>query len=300
MGKMFDVLQKLEREKNVDQKKEEPAIVVDPDNQVLDNKIVSFFAPSSMVTEQFRRLRTHIINPNQQNSPKTIMITSTLSGEGKSLIAINLAIIIAVEMQSHALLVDCDLRNPSISRLFGLKDTKGLSNYLLGESEIPDLLIKTSVDKLSIIAGGPIQENPVELIGSEKMKNLIQELKTRYKDRYIILDCSPLLATTEPTVLTEMADGILMVIKSGKTPRESIQQALKLLNKDKIMGIVLNNMEYRTKALIQRHFGTNRYYHDYRYSKIHAEPDNWEKAALILKDIKMLLLKLIPGKKGND
>lgn len=199
MGKMFDVLQKLEREKNVDLKKEEPAIVVDPENQVLDNKIVSFFAPSSMVTEQFRRLRTHIINPNQQNSPKTIMITSTLSGEGKSLIAINLAIIIAVEMQSHALLVDCDLRNPSVSRLFGLHETKGLSNYLLGEAEIPDLLIKTSIDKLNIIAGGPLQENPVELIGSERMKNLLQELKTRYKDRYIILDCSPLLATTEPT-----------------------------------------------------------------------------------------------------
>lgn len=70
MGKMFDVLQKLEREKTVEQKKEEPAIFTDPDNQVLDNKIVSFFAPSSMVTEQFRRLRTHIIQPNQPNSPK--------------------------------------------------------------------------------------------------------------------------------------------------------------------------------------------------------------------------------------
>ncbi|MHB8139303.1 MAG: polysaccharide biosynthesis tyrosine autokinase [Smithellaceae bacterium] len=298
MGKMFDVLQKLEREKHIDHK-EEPKVISDPDDQVLDNKLVSFFAPSSMVTEQFRRLRTHIIQPNQENSPKTIMITSSMAGEGKSLIAINLAIIIAVEMQSHALLVDCDLRNPSISRLFGLHETKGLSNYLLGEAEVPDLLIKTSVDKLSILPGGPLQDNPVELIGSERMKTLIQDLKTRYKDRYIILDCSPILATTEPTVLNEMADGILMVIKSGKTPRESIQQALKLLNKDKIMGIVLNSMEYKTKALIERHFGTNKYYYDYRYSKAHPELSNWEKVVIVLKDIKMLLFNLVSRKKGE-
>jgi protein-tyrosine kinase len=297
MGKMFDALQKMEREKTVNGIHE--TIQIGQQESILDDKLVSFFAPSSLVTEQFRRLRTHIIKPGQTNSPKTIMIASAMSGEGKSLIAINLAIIIAVELQSHALLIDCDLRNPSISRLFGMSEQKGLSNYLIGEAEIPDLLIKTSVDKLSIMCGGTIQDNPVELIGSDRMKSLIQDLKSRYDDRYIILDSSPLLATTEPTVLNEMADTILMVVKSGDTPRESVQQALKLLDKSKVMGVILNNMEFKTKALIQRYFGTNHKYYDYRYAKKNPEPTVWYKLSMVAKDLTMLFSKLIPGKKKD-
>ena len=116
---MFDALQKLEREKIADNQ-QEPLEKIAPEDTILDDKLVSFFAPGSMVTEQFRRLRTHIIKPNMSTATKTIMVTSAMPGEGKSLIAINLAIIIALELHSHALLVDCDLRNPSISRLFGL------------------------------------------------------------------------------------------------------------------------------------------------------------------------------------
>jgi exopolysaccharide/PEP-CTERM locus tyrosine autokinase len=205
------------------------------------------------------------------------MVASAVSGEGKSLVAVNLASIIAVELHSHALLVDCDLRNPSITRWFGLQEKKGLSDYLIGETEVQDLLIKTSIDKLSILSGGSIQENPVELVGSNKMKTLIQDLKSRYEDRYIIIDSSPILATTEPSVLNEIVDGIILVIKSGDTPRETIQQAVKLLNKNKILGVVLNNMQFKTKALFQRYFGTNHQYYDYRYSKMHPEPGFWGK-----------------------
>lgn len=293
---MFDALQKLEREKIADH--QEPTAKIAPEDTILDDKLVSFFAPSSMVTEQFRRLRTHIIKPNMSTETKTIMITSAMPGEGKSLIAINLAIIIALELHSHALLVDCDLRNPSVSRLFGLHDEKGLSNYLSGDADIPDLIMKTSIDKLSIIPGGPLEENPVELIGSEKMKNLINELKERYDDRYIILDSSPILATTEPTVLNQMADGIILVIKSGSTPRESIEQAIKSLDKNKILGVVLNNMEFKTKALIQKHFGADHQYYNYhRYPKRNPEPTTWNKFGMVMKDMKMFFDKLIPWKK---
>ncbi len=275
MGKMFDALQKVEREKNRVSKEDSPKAA--PEDLVLDNKLVSFFEPSSMAAEQFRRLRTYIIKPGMENSPKTILVTSAMAGEGKSMIAINLAIIIAIELHSNALIVDCDLRNPSLSRWFGFQEKKGLSDYLLGEAELPDLLVKTSVDKLSILPGGTLQDNPVELIGSKRMKSLIADLKARYDDRYIILDSSPLLATTEPSVLNEMVDGILFVIKSGDTPRESIQQALKLLDKKKIIGVVLNNLEFKTNAMIRRYFGTHRYYYDYRYSKSHPEPTGWGK-----------------------
>jgi protein-tyrosine kinase len=295
MGKMFDALQKVEREKKQELQDDSPKAI--PEDIVLDNKLVTFFEPSSLVSEQFRRLRTLIIKPWLENSPKTIMVTSTMAGEGKSLISVNLGITIAVELHSNALVVDCDLRNPSLSRWFGLNQQKGLSNYLLGESELPNLLIKTSVDKLSILPGGALQENPVELIGSNKMKSLIQDLKLRYADRYIILDSSPLLATTEPSLLNEMVDGILLVIKSGATPRESIQQALKLIDKKKIIGVVLNGMDFRTDAMIRRYFGTSRYYYDYHYSKFNQKQGNWGKFVSVIKDINMFLAKLRPKKK---
>ena len=155
------------------------------------------------------------------------------------------------------------------------------------------------MDKLSILSGGRIQENPVELIGSNRMKAFVQDLKSRYEDRYIILDSSPLLATTEPSVLAEMVDGILLVVKSGDTPRESIQQALKLIKKDKILGVVLNSTEFKTKALIERYFGTNRYYYDYRYSKEHPEPTGWDKIKAVAGDMKTMLGRLRPGRKGS-
>jgi protein-tyrosine kinase len=298
MGKMFDALQKVEREKFTEQR--EDATKAAPEDIVLDDKLVSFFQPSSMVAEQFKRLRTFIIKPwMDDKSPKTILVTSAFSGEGKSLIAVNLAITIAVDLQSHALLVDCDLRNPSLSRLFGLQEKKGLSNYLMGDAEIPDLLIKTSVDRLSILPGGGLQDNPVELIGSNKMKSLVKDLKSRYDDRYIIIDSSPILATTEPSVLNEIVDGILLVIRSGETPRESVQQAMKVLEKDKILGVVLNNLEFQTEAMTRRYFGTNRKYYDYRYSKKHPEPDAMGKLAAVAGDMKMFLSKLRPGKKED-
>jgi exopolysaccharide/PEP-CTERM locus tyrosine autokinase len=289
MGKMFDALQKVQREKYVGAEDEVNKPI--PDDLVLNDKVVSFFAPSSMVTEQFRRLRTIIIKPGIVNSPKIIMVASAVSGEGKSLVAVNLASIISVELHSHALLIDCDLRNPSLTRWFGLEEKKGLSDYLTGKAEIQDLLIKTSIDKLSILSGGSIQENPVELIGSNKMKTLIQDLKSRYEDRYIIIDSSPILATTEPSVLNEIVDGIILVVKSGDTPRETIQQAIKLLNKNKILGVVLNNMQFKTKALFQRYFGANHQYYDYRYSKMHPEPGFWGKLSILIGDIKKFFKK---------
>ncbi|MFZ3103159.1 MAG: polysaccharide biosynthesis tyrosine autokinase [Smithella sp.] len=294
MGKMFDALQKVQQEKHVESEDKVQKSV--PDDLVLDDKLVSFFAPSSMVTEQFRRMRT-LIKLGVASAPKTIMVTSAISGEGKSFVAANLASIIAVELHSHALLVDCDLRNPSITRLFGLQEKKGLSDYLTGKAEIQDLLIKTSIDKLSILSGGNIQDNPVELVGSNKMKTLIQDLKSRYDDRYIIIDSSPILATTEPSVLNEMVDGIILVIKSGDTPRETIQQAIKLLNKNKILGVVLNNMQFKTEAMFQRYFGTNRQYYDYRYAKMHPEPGFLGKLSLFINNIKAFFQKLWPSKK---
>jgi exopolysaccharide/PEP-CTERM locus tyrosine autokinase len=271
MGKMFEALQKAEKERI--QEPQEDSVKTTSDDAVLDNKLVSFFQPGSIVAEQFRKLRTYLFKPDLQNQTKTILVTSAFSGEGKSLIAINLAISIAIELHSHALLVDCDLRNPTLSRWFGMQEAKGLSDYLLGGVELPDLLVKTQVDKLSLLCGGSSQDNPVELIGSQRMDALVGELKSRYNDRYIILDSSPVLATTEPNVLDKMVDGIILVVRAGETPRESVQQAVKLLKTEKIIGVVLNDMQFKSSALHSRYFGTHRYYYDYRYRST-KEPQN--------------------------
>jgi exopolysaccharide/PEP-CTERM locus tyrosine autokinase len=279
MGKMFEALQKAEKDKTQDVL--EDVTKTTSDDTVLDTKLVSFFQPGSIVAEQFRKLRTDLFRPSLQNPPKTILVTSAFSGEGKSLIAINLAISIAIELHSHAVLIDCDLRNPTLTRWFGLHESKGLSDYLLGQKELPDLLVKTQVDKLSLLCGGTSQDNPVELIGSKRMEVLLQELKSRYEDRYIILDSSPVLATTEPNVLDKMVDGIILVIRAGETPRDSVQQAIKLLKTEKIIGVVLNDMEFKSSALHSRYFGTNRYYYDYHYAKQH-QPKSWSEKIISL------------------
>ena len=161
--------------------------------------------------------------------------------------------------------MDCDLRNPMLARWFGLENVKGLSDYLMGDGKISEFLTKTEIEKLRIFPGGAVQDNPTELIGSKKMEALIRELKSRYSDRYIIFDSTPLLATSESEVLGKLVDGIIMVVRAGVTPRETVKQAITSLEKDKILGLVLNDLEFKSSGLFSRYFGSNGYYYTYGY-----------------------------------
>ena len=237
-----------------------------------DRPLVSLFEPGSLGAEQFRKLRTHVLKLNVSNPPKTIMVTSATAGEGKTFVAANLAAGIAHDLHFHALLVDCDLRSPSLSHWFGVQNGHGLSDYLVGKGQLSELLMKTEMEKLSILTGGSAQAKPAELIGSKKMEALIHELKSRYNDRYIILDATPLLATTEPEVLARLVDGILIVVRAGVTPRETVRQAITSLDPRKIMGFVLNDVEFKSSGLFSRYFGSDGYYTRYGYGKREAEP----------------------------
>ncbi|HQM30680.1 MAG TPA: polysaccharide biosynthesis tyrosine autokinase [Syntrophales bacterium] len=247
-----------------------PDEVVFPD---FDEKLVAYREPGSVVSEQFRKLRTQLLTLNLPGQPKTIMVTSASEGEGKTLVSTNLATVLAHDLHSYALLVDADLRNPALSRWFGLNNGRGLSDYLTENAEIPDLLLKTKIAKLSVLSSGTVRDNPVELIGSKRMEALVRELKSRYSDRYIIFDSSPLLATTEPSVLTKLVDGIILVVRAGSTPRESVKQALTTIDPSKILGVVLNDLALESKELNARYFGSSRYYyrHGYGESKEHGE-----------------------------
>ena len=235
------------------------------------------FPSGSLAAEQFRKLRTFLAKMRPMS---TILVTSALQGEGKTFVSANLAMGIAFDLDLHALLVECDLRNPSLSRHFGYKEERGLSDYLAGEATIPELLVKTQMEKLSILPGGSPRENPAELVGSRKMEDLIEEMKVRYSDRVIILDATPVLATSEAESLVKKVDGILLVIRAGQTPREIIQQTLSVLGKEKILGVVLNQIEFKSSGLSKRYFGSNGYYYNYGYGYGHKPdeaPTGWKK-----------------------
>jgi protein-tyrosine kinase len=213
-------------------------------------------------------------------SLKTVMVTSALQGEGKTFVSANLAVGIAFDLDLHALLVDGDLRNPSLPEHFGLPVGKGLSEYLRGEESIPELLKKTKLEKLTLLQAGGISGNPSELMSSNRMEDLIEEMKNRYSDRYVIFDTTPVLVTSEAEVLAKMVDGIILVIRAGKTPRETVQQTIKTLGKEKIIGIVLNQIEFKSSALFSHYFGSNGYYNHYGYGYGKREPENkkwWDK-----------------------
>jgi protein-tyrosine kinase len=234
------------------------------------------FQSGSLAAEQFRKLRSFL---SQIQPLSTILVTSALQGEGKTFVSANLAMGIAFDLDLHALLVECDLRNPALSRYFEYGEGRGLSDYLSGDAAIPDLLVKTNLDKLTLLPGGTPREHPAELMASNRMADLIQEMKGRYRDRVIILDSTPILATAEAESLVKMVDGILLVIRAGKTPRETVQQALSVLGKEKILGVVLNQVEFKSSGLFKRYFGSNSYYHNYGYgsnSKPAEETKGWK------------------------
>jgi protein-tyrosine kinase len=279
MSKIYKALEKAERDRESkkgvsfrpetegEEKVENYGLKPDlPKGEMIsDLSLVTFFQPGSLAAEQFRKLRTHLLRMKISEHPGTIMVTSATSNEGKTFVATNLAIGIARHFHTHALLIDCDMRNPKLAKWFGLQNGKGLSDYLIEDRKVSDLLLKTEIEKLSIIPGGSIPDNPTELIGSKKMEALVHELKSRYKDRFIILDATPLLATSEPEVLAKLVDGIIIVIRAGMTPRETVKQAIAPLEKEKIIGFVLNHVEFKSSGLSSRYFGSDGYYYRYGY-----------------------------------
>jgi protein-tyrosine kinase len=224
--------------------------------------LITLTHPKSIAAEQFRKLKTTILESAEANGGgrKCILITSAAIGEGKSLTATNLAISLAQEIQNHVLLVDADLRRPSVHKYFGIGKSRGLSDYLSNEVELSQLLVKTDVPKLSILPAGTIANNAAELFSSHKMKNFLAEVKARYADRYIVIDSTPVMPTSEPDILSRQVDGILFVVRSGQTPREVIQRSIQRLDKEKLLGIVFNSIDLKGTGY---HYGYYRYYSYY-------------------------------------
>jgi protein-tyrosine kinase len=226
----------------------------------IDPDLVSVVNPESLETEIFKVLRGKILFPASGKPPRSIMITSAVPGEGKSFVAANLAVNMAQNIEDHVLLMDCDLRRPTMHRIFGLGRVKGLSEHLANGNKIPDLLIKTGLGKLSLLASGVPPDNPSEVLSSAKMANLLDELKTRYQDRYLIIESPPPMLAPETIAIAKHVDAVIVVIKFGSTPMDAVEELIDNLGKEIIIGAVINRFDARTS----RYYGYRKYGKYYR------------------------------------
>jgi len=219
--------------------------------QIQNPLLATLCNPHSPISEEYRKLKSAVITFAQQDVFKNVIIvTSSVSCEGKSIVSLNLAISLAQEYDHTVLLVDADLRNPSIHEYLEIKPERGLSNYLAGEAQLSDLLIKTGIGRLSILPSGTPLKNPVELFSSQMMKEFVSDIKNRYPDRFIIIDTPPVLLFAELRSLTALADGVLFVIREGAVTTENISEALQTLDASKLIGVVYNDA---SQISINRH-----------------------------------------------
>lgn len=213
-----------------------------------DERLLKVTSFSRELAESFKMLRGKILFPGEgKTSPKTIMVTSASPCEGKSFIAANLAISLAHGLDQHSLLVGCDLRKPSLAKLFGVESSPGLVDYLQGAQGIPDLIRHTSVKKLSLLTSGISPANPSELLSSTRMNALVQELSERYEDRFVIFDSPPIQMASEAIVLAQAVDAVVLVVRYGLSGKNIVKTVVEKIGKEKIIGVVFNG--YRSNVL---------------------------------------------------
>lgn len=191
-------------------------------------------------TARIEMLRTHLLNQTRTRGWQTVMVTSAQPGEGKTMTAINLAFSMAREYQQTVALVDGDLRRPSIARYLGIQSRPGLAGYFLDDMPLHEVLLWPGIEKLTLIAGDRVVPNSAEVVGSPRMKKLVEEMRDRYKDRYIIYDVPPLLAVADAIAFIGHVDCVLMVVEAGRTTIQDIRKAQALIPEEKLLGMVLN------------------------------------------------------------
>ncbi|MBI5055403.1 MAG: polysaccharide biosynthesis tyrosine autokinase [Nitrospirae bacterium] len=214
--------------------------------KVGNQHLIAITQPDSPITEEYRRLKSILIRETKANFLNTIMITSSVETEGKTLTAINLAITLAQEIDHSILLIDADMRKPMVHHYLGIKCDNGLSDYLTRDMDVSEIMVKTGISNLILIPAGHPVENPVELLSSGKMKALMREIKHRYMDRYVIIDTPPILPFADAISIGSTVDGVIFVVKEGRVDKRSIENAMNLIKDLKVLGVVFNNASMET------------------------------------------------------
>lgn len=208
--------------------------------QLRNRNLISLTAPKSPITEQFRTVRTSIEFSSVDKDLSSIVVTSPSPGEGKSTITANLAIVFA-QQGKRVLLIDTDLRKPTVHYTFHMENLVGITNILTKQATLGQAVQATGQENLQILTSGPIPPNPSELLSSKSMKNLLETAKNEYD--LVIFDTPPVLAVTDAQILSHLTDGVVLVISSENTQKDSAKKAKELLEsaQAKLLGVVLNN-----------------------------------------------------------
>ncbi|PAB59399.1 CpsD/CapB family tyrosine-protein kinase [Anaeromicrobium sediminis] len=220
--------------------------------------LVTLNNPKSPISESFRVLRTNIQFSSLDKDLRSILVTSSTQGEGKTTTICNLAITIAQSGKS-VLLVDCDLRRPRIHNNFELNNYKGLTNILAEQNNEDDCIKESTIVNLSVLSSGPKPPNPSEVLGSKSMKNFIESMKEKYD--YVLLDAAPVGLVTDGAILSTLADGVLLVAASGEVAIEAAKRSKELLENvnANILGVVLNKVSVEKSKYYKYYY--NQYYY---------------------------------------
>jgi len=221
--------------------------------QAAARKLITSVNTKSVVSEQFRTIRTNINFSMPDKDLKTILFTSASPGDGKSTIAANLAVVFAQEGK-NVLLIDADMRKPTVHYTFHMTNTLGLSSLLTRQATLAEV-VKLSEIGLDVITCGPIPPNPTELLASRMMDTVLEELKMQYD--MIIFDAPPVLSVTDGQILANKCDGTVLVMSAGKTEKDSVVKAKEALvsSKATMLGVVLNNFKFENDNYYQ-YYGT--------------------------------------------
>jgi len=265
MSKLEEALEKANkiRESQVNTVREKPSEINDSAlTKIKSEYIVTHDTADSLIAEEYKKLKSMLIRETKADFLNTIMITSAVESEGKSLTAVNLAISLAQEIDHSILLVDADFRKPMIHEYLGVEYKYGLSDYLSQDIDISDILVKTGIGNLVVLPAGHHVANPVELLASGKMMTLMRELKHRYMDRYIIIDTPPVLPFADTITIGSYVDVIIFIVQEGKAQQSTIEEAIEMIKDFKILGVVYNNVS--STQLDGHYSGYYRYGYNYR------------------------------------
>lgn len=246
--------------------------VKDKTKDEYERRIIVHAQPESQIAEAFKNIRTGIIFSAPPETLKSILITSTIPSEGKTFVSVNLAATIALD-GNKVLLVDSDMRRPTIHNTFKLDNSTGLSNYLTGNISLDLIINNTSIENLSFVNAGPTPPNPSGLLGSFKMEEFIKEVETKF-DR-IIIDGPPLIGVSDGVILSKATGGTLLVIRFGTASRDIIGKAKQGLQDlgTNIIGVVLNDLDIDKEAYYSKYYHYySRYYSKYGADSSTSEP----------------------------
>ncbi|MCI0418811.1 MAG: CpsD/CapB family tyrosine-protein kinase [Acidobacteria bacterium] len=222
-----------------------------------DPRLVALSAPKSFPSEQYRTLKTKLYQMKNGGALRTVLITSAAAADGKTLTAVNLALTISQEIEQKVLLVDCDLRRPSVHKALGFPKTDGLADFLSQEMPSSKVMLTTRIPNFWVIPAGSVPENPAELLNTQKMKDFLASVSEQFD--WVIIDSPPIVPLADAELLSSLVDGTLLVVRASQTPAESVTKAVQTLKNGKVLGVVFNGTKVSKKS--------NYYYYSYGSSK---------------------------------